>query len=126
MADRNFCREVGCLNRGVVRLQGSVVIAADASVTTSSFLGGTFTRTAAGEYTLTLADTYQGLLAVSACIMAAAVSDLVVKVKSQTVATTKLIVFNTVAHAVDPGVITDPAAVMTIYVTLDLDNSTVA
>jgi hypothetical protein len=119
MADRNFAEGPKTLRRGVVQLFGWVDIHTDGTVlTTSKFTGGAWTGDA-GVYTLTLEDKYIRLVGCSALVKAGTAVDLVPQLKSETVATTKLVVFDLNTGATP----TDPSAVCSIFVTLWLENS---
>jgi hypothetical protein len=119
MASRSFSPNYGSLDKGMVELDGYVDIAADASVSASSFSGGTITKTNTGEYTLTLTDTYTSLKSAQLTVQAATAVDLVPQMVSQTVSTTKLVVFKLLAAAVA----TNPAAVCRVYINLRLKNT---
>lgn len=120
MANRNYT-DSKVLARGLVLLHGNVTIAADASVGTSTFPGGTFTKTGTGEYTLTLEDSYVSLLGAQASLLAATAVDLVPQIKSADVVTAKTVTINLNAGATP----TNPAAACTLYLSLALKNSTV-
>jgi len=71
---------------------------------TFSIVGGgdgvaTFTRSGVGEYTVTLSDAWTSLIGARLQVLAATAIDLVPQLKSETVASTKLVVFNMLAGA---------------------------
>lgn len=121
MADRIF-GPIQALDKEVKVLSGILSIAADASVSSQTFLGGTWTKTGTGEYTLTLQDVYPELLACLVSVEAATAVDLVAQLKSQTVSSTKLVVVNLNAGATP----TNPSAVCKLHCALVLKNSTIA
>jgi len=120
MASRIF-GPLQALDKEIKILSGLVSIHTDASILSQTLLGGTFSKTGTGEYTLTLQDTYPELLACLVSVEAAVAVDLVAQVKSQTVSTTKLVVIN-LNTAATP---TNPSAACKIHVTLVLKNSTI-
>lgn len=122
MANRMFKPLHGHFNSGVALIDGYVDIAADASVSSSAVDGATVTKTGTGQYTVTLADTYNELLACNLTVQAATAVDLVPQVVSQDVSSAKTIVFKLLAAATA----TDPSAVCRVYVSLKLKNSSVS
>lgn len=123
MANRNFAPVQGSIERGVVVLAGILDIHSDASVlSTSFFAGGTFTKSGTGEYTLTLTDKYNELLACSLTVEAATAVDLVPQIDNHDVSSAKTIVFNLNAAATP----TNPSAVCKVHVLLVLKNSSVS
>lgn len=64
MANRNFARNYSTLERGLVQLDCTVAIGATGAPTLNSTTKGVLSvaRTAAGTYTLTLEDSYVGLV----------------------------------------------------------------
>lgn len=122
MADRNFHPSVGSLVPKLVTLMGVLDIgAANAVASTSYFPGGSFSLNGAGDYTITLTDTYNKLCGASITvnINSATPVDLVPQVYSETVATTKLVKFKLLTAAVA----TAAASGTSVYVTLKLRNS---
>lgn len=79
-------------------------------------------QTGVGEFTITLTDVYNALVFPGFSILKAAAQDLVPQVKSQTVASTKIIVVNLLTGATP----TDPTAAMTLYMKVLLRNSSVS
>lgn len=120
MASRLFQQFHGMLDKGVVFIAGKLSIAANAAVSSQSIMGGVFTKTGTGEYTLTLDDTYVGLLSAQATVLAATAVDLVPQIKSADVTSAKTIVFNLNAGATP----TNPSAVCELHVFIALKNST--
>lgn len=119
MASRLLYPIRGTLDREVSILSGVVSIAADASVSSDTLKGASVARTAAGTYTITLEDKYSSLLSANLTLLAATAVDLVPQLVSETVSSTKLIVFKLLAAAVA----TDPAAVCKVHVCLMLKNT---
>lgn len=76
----------------------------------------------AGDYNIILEDKYAALLFAKVSIQKASAADLVAQIKSETVATTKIIEFKTLAVATP----TAPANGDVIYIELALRNSSVA
>lgn len=123
MANRYLKQHKGHMNTGVVLLEGRLDIHTDASVlSTTDFLGGAITKTGTGEYTITLEDTYNKLLACNLTLSAATPVDLVPQVTSEDVDGAKTIVFSLCAAAVA----TDPSAATSVYISLKLKDSSVA
>ncbi len=102
-------------------IKGYVDIAADASVSASSIQGAVVTKTGTGQYTITLVDSYNAIVGAHLQVQAATAVDLVPQVVSQTVDTTKLVVFKLLTGATA----TDPSAVCRVYINLELRNSSV-
>lgn len=122
MADRTYYTDRGSNIPKEVELSGVLEITggAGAVASTSYFPGGTFTRNGAGDYFLTLTDTFNKLVSASILYnVNGAAADLVPQMYSETVATTKIVKFRMLAAAVA----TDPADTSKIYVTLRLRNS---
>lgn len=78
-------------------------------------------QTGVGEFTITLTDAYNALKYPGFCLLKATAQDLVPQVKSQTVASTKIIVVNLLTGATP----TDPTAACTLYMNIMLRNSSV-
>jgi hypothetical protein len=121
MADRNFCKEIGSLERGMVFMSGVLAIASDASVTSESLLGASVAKTGTGEYTITLEDSYVSLLSCNLTLEAATAVDLVPQIKSVDVVSAKTIVIRLLAVATA----TNPSAACKLHIALKLKNSTV-
>ena len=120
MANPNY-DDVHALSRKTIILAGTVSIAANASVSSQAFKAGVVAKTGTGAYTLTLDDSYQGLLGahVQTAETAAALFG---RVGAASVTSAKTIVLQTVNAA---GAATDAAATLKLYVTLVLSNSSV-
>jgi hypothetical protein len=121
MADRNFS-PVQALDKQIKILAGFASIHTDASILSQTLLGGTFTKTGTGEYTLTLADKYPELLCAQVSVEAATAVDLVAQIDNHAVSTNKTVVINLNAGATP----TDPSAACKLHVLLVLKNSTIA
>lgn len=122
MANRRFFQFLYSKTPMLTALQGSVSISAAAAVSSSNIAGATVTKTGTGEYTITLADSYNALISAGFQIQAATAVDLVPQMKSQTVGSTNLIVVNLNAGATP----TNPSAALILYIDLFLRNSSVA
>lgn len=122
MANRRFFQFLYSKTPMLTAIQGSVSIASDASVSASNISGATVTKTGTGQYTITLADSYNALISAGLQIQAATAVDLVPQVKSQTVGSTNLIVVNLNAGATP----TNPSAALVLYIDLFLRNSSVS
>lgn len=105
-------------------IAGKISIAADATVSSNTLgsLVASVARTGAGEYTITLSDSYNAIQSINCQLLAATAVDLVPQVKSETATSTKLIVINLNAGATP----TDPAAVCTLYVNIVLNASSIS
>lgn len=103
-------------------IQGIVSIAANAAVSSESIIGATVARTGTGEYTITLSDKYNAMVACHLTMEAATAVDLVPQVKSTDVSGAKTIVVNLNAGATP----TDPSAVCKLHVSIFMRNSSVA
>lgn len=88
-------------------------------VASSSILGATAAQTGVGEFTITLADTYNALVSAHFQLLAATAADLVPQMKSVDVTSAKTVVVRLLTGATA----TDPAAAQTLYVSLFLRNS---
>ncbi len=97
-------------------LTGSATLgsAAVASSTFSSESIGTFARTGAGVYTLTLSDSYSKIVSAHVSVMAASAADLVPQLVSFS---SGVLTFRTLAAAVE----TDGASGVVLYVTLVME-----
>lgn len=89
--------------------------------TTNSKGVASVSRTAAGDYTITLEDKYQALMHCSAQLVKAADEDLTIHVSSETVASTKTVLLTCLAATTA----TDPSSGSVLLVKLDLKNTTV-
>jgi hypothetical protein len=74
MANRLFKQFQGTLEAGVVQLMGSVTTSTSGTIASTSCKGFSVAKTGSevGRYTVTLADYYSGLLAVSVTLVGAA------------------------------------------------------
>ncbi len=74
MANRLYQQFQGTLEHGIVKLFGSVTTTTSGTIGSSTGKGLAITKTGseAGRYTVTLADKYNALLAVSICVQGAA------------------------------------------------------
>ena len=118
MANRYFQEKLMSLIKGYTQVAGYVDLSAS-GVPTASILGAAVTKTGTGRYTITLADKYDGVIAVHASLQAAVPVDLVPQVLSQDVSGAKTVVIQLLAAAVP----TDVVAAARLYVTLSLRNS---
>jgi hypothetical protein len=129
MANR-YLHNKQSINRGVVQLSGRFRILGNTTPANGTFTKvygdgiASFARSGAGEYTITLSDKWSSLLGAKLQVLAATAIDLVPQLKSETVASTKLVVFNMLAGATP----TDTANGVTqdVFVTLELKNTSVA
>lgn len=92
---------------------------ADYAETASKF-GYSLAQIGTGEYRITLEDKYTALLGAFFSVLDAGDTDKVVQVKSETVATTKLITFKVLAGSTPTNLAADDV----LYVQLNLRNST--
>lgn len=95
---------------------------ADGVVSTSMVGVSSASQTGVGEITLTLERTYYALRNTDLQLMAATSQDLIPQIKSQTVASTKLVVINLLTGATP----TDPNAAQTLYVGLWMTQSSLS
>jgi hypothetical protein len=121
MANRNFSR-VQALNHEVKIIAGQFSIAASGGAATKvQGLGWEVAKSATGEYTVTLDDSYVALLSANVQVQAAVAVDLVAQVESADVVTAKTVVINLNAGATP----TEPAAVTVVHFMLCLRNSVI-
>lgn len=121
MANRNFS-DVQSLARKVIVLAGKISLSALGAVTATDSVGAfTVAKTGTGEYTLTLADQYQGLLGASVMLAGNVTDDLVANLGAVDVASAKTIE----VLLLDAGAAADVTAATDLYVTLVLSNSSV-
>lgn len=129
MANRNFSRDLGTLERGMVVLSGYFVVGTDASATanTAAVLANTFpgvtsvTKSSTGTYTLLLQDRYLKLMGISLSVQGGTV----LNVKQSTAnavnsATPTITLITTNGSMVETA---NTTTVATVYVTLFLRNS---
>lgn len=120
MADRNF-NPMQALEKEIKVIMGRVNLHTDASVlTTGKGIGFAVTKTGTGLYTITLEDKFPLLLGVALTKLEAAASVLMPMLVSETVSTTRLVVFKTAAPAT--GVAADTSAAISIFFALHLKN----
>jgi hypothetical protein len=116
MANR-IVAPVKALNKEINVLAGSFSIAASGGAATKvSGLGYSVAKSATGEYTITLEDSYYAVLAATATVQAAVAVDLVAQVKS---AASSSVVVNLLAGATP----TEPSAVTVVNFVLVMQNS---
>lgn len=122
MASRNFKR-VQALNSEVKIIAGSFSIAASGGAATKvTGLGYSVAKSATGEYTITLEDSYPTLISATATVQAATAVDLVAQIDNADVsAATPVVVLNLNAGATP----TEPSAVTVVNFILVLQNSSV-
>jgi len=123
MANRYLNQFAACAENAVVSIFGKASITNTTGVV-SAFSGkliSNVARTGAGEYTITLEDSWNSLLDASFQIVAATPVDLVPQVLSYSVTTAKTVVVNLLAAAVP----TDSAQDIELMFTLTLKNSSV-
>lgn len=121
MANRNFSR-VQALNHEIKLIGGNFSIAASGGAATKvQGLGWSVAKSATGEYTITLEDSYVALQSITVTVQAATAVDLVAQVTSHDVVTAKTIVISLNAGATP----TEPSAVTLIHFQANLRNSTV-
>lgn len=122
MANRNFNRKQS-LEKEVKEIYAKITIGASGAPTlvTASSLGVTsVSRTSAGLYVITLDDKYVAFKHADFQIATPTAEDIVPNLVSETVSTNKTVTFRTTAA----GVATDPASGDTVYVALQLKNTT--
>lgn len=129
MANR-YLKEPKTLESGVVTLFGSVTFGASGAIDAQSCKGFTVAQTAdeAGRYTVTLEDTYNGLLGAAVIVVGptdAALDDEVgnwsASLRNIAVATTKTLDIQ--LSAIDDGADDDPTSGNKMLITLHLKNS---
>ena len=119
MSNRQYRPPVGGLIPEVVTLEGELVFGGSSAVgSTTYFPGGTWTKNAAGDWSLTLADGYNKLVGATAIynVNSATPTDLVPSMYSNTVGTTNIIKFKLLTGTVA----TDPGNGASMFVTLKL------
>lgn len=122
MAERNFNRKQA-LEREIKEIYAKITIGASGAptlVTASSAGCASISRTSAGLYVLTLQDKYYSLKHASFHIQTPTAEDIVTHLSAESVASAKTVTFRCTTDAVA----TDPASGDTIYVALQLKNST--
>lgn len=91
-------------------------------VSSESLIGASVSQTGVGEYTVTLSDPFNALMACHLTLEAATAVDLIPQIKSTDVVTAKTIVFRLLAGSTA----TDPSAACKAHVSIFLRNSSVA
>lgn len=121
MANRNYNR-LQALEKEIKDIHLDVAIGGTGAPTLTRGKGvASIARVSAGLYRITLSDTYNRLMDAHVVHLAAAVEDVTVQLKLETVATTKLVEFFTLTG----GVATDPASGDRLLITLKLKNSSI-
>lgn len=120
MADRNFYPHAGHYTNNVVALDGSVTFGASSAVSSQSFDGGTFTKNASGDWTLTLSDVFNAIKSVQVTynVNSTTPTGLVAQVYSVS-ASDKAIKFK----LLDGTVATDPGTGASCFVSVRCKNS---
>lgn len=126
MASRTFNNNTLTLEGEVVRLYAEVAIGASGAPTLTRGKGiasvaGGAGASATGLYTFTLDDKYQDLLFGAGTLQRATAIDLNVQLKTETVASTKTVVFQVTDFATPA--LTDPSSGDVLYVVMELRNS---
>lgn len=122
MANRYMQQFLYSLTHMLTGIHGSINIASSTTgVSSVSLNGASAARTGVGEITITLTDKFPELLACDFKILSATAQDLVPQIKSETVASTKLIVVRLLAGSTA----TDPTSAITLYMNAFLRNSSV-
>lgn len=130
MADRMFLPPGGGLELDIIELYGTITIGSTGAVSASSGKGiSAVVRNSAGQYKVTLTDTYSSFLWANAVVLNTADSDptsvgVTNRVKAQAVTSaTPTVTFQ--FYNVATGAAADPASGAVIYVALKLKNSSV-
>lgn len=120
MADRTLYPDEGGYYPRRVVLDGSVTFGASSAVASQDFKGGTFTKDAAGSWSLTLSDTFNVIKCVTITynVNSTTPTDLVPQVYSVS-ASSKLIKFKLLTGTVA----TDPGTGASCYVAVTCKNS---
>lgn len=103
-------------------IAGTIGINADGSVGLVNIPGAKVTKTNVGEYTVSLNETYNAVVAVIPMWQAAAAVNLVPQIKSVDLAVAKTVVIRMLVEATP----TDPSAVSVLHVMIMARNSSVA
>lgn len=121
MANRNFQNNLYHMERSVVKLFAEVAIGATGAPTLIGYKNGiaSVSRTVAGEYLVTLEDSYFELLGLGVMLEAAAGEDLVFQLKEESVKVGKTFSFFCLAA----GVLTDPSDGSKLRLEITLKNS---
>jgi hypothetical protein len=121
MANKNFKR-VQAVESEVKHVYAKVAIGASGAPTLSVGYGVTsISRTSAGLYRITLADTYASLKWFHCITSGASAADMTCRVKAEDVASAKTIDFWTLTGATA----TDPSSGDTLYIKIELKNTSI-
>ena len=119
MANRNYNRKQA-LEKEIKSLYADVAIGSSGAATVTKALGiATVAKSATGRYTVTLDDKYTRLMHVDVVLLDSASKDLTFQLVSETVSSTKVIIFACKAAATD----TDPSDGDRLLIKIDLKNS---
>jgi hypothetical protein len=130
MANKSWLPVLGALEVDVVGLYGSITFGSTGAVSASSGKGiASVVRNSAGNYTITLDDSYQALLWAGVTLLHSASSDpstvgVEWRVASADVLSAKTVVIQSFAS--DDGAAADPASGAQVLLKFDLRNSTVS
>lgn len=91
-------------------------------VSSENLNGASVAQSGVGEYTITLADSYNALVSAGFQVVAATPVDLIPQIKSQTIGSTNIIVVRLLSGATP----TDPSAALTLECDIFLRNSSVS
>lgn len=121
MANRNF-KKAQNLEQEVKGLFADVAIAAAGAPTLTRGTGiASISRNSAGDYSITLSDTYNRLMHCNVMQLVATAQDANWQIVSETVASTKIIR----VRCLTAGVATDPSSGSRLFVKIDVKNSSV-
>ena len=121
MANRKF-EKVQAIEKEIKHLYAEIAIGASGAPTLTRGTGiASISRTSAGLYVLTLQDKYSRLMLFHGTVKAASAEDLKVQLVSETVSSNKTVTFRCVAVATA----TDPANGDSLFIKLELKNSSV-
>lgn len=124
MAQRNFNRKQA-LEREIKEIYAKIAIGASGAPTLSAADSqgcASISRTSAGLYVLTLSDKYFSFKHAALAVATPAAEEISANIVSEAVASAKTVTFRCTAA----GVATDPASGDTIYISLQLKNTSVA
>ena len=124
MANRYLNQFQTSQRKGLVLEAGTISLSAAAAVSTSDFtsLVSSVTKSATGEYTITLVDKWVGLVSVQ-CSIETAEASIQPRIKSADPVTAKTIVIET--QDVATGTVQDVTAVAKLHINILLKNSSV-
>ena len=119
MANRNFNRKQA-LEKEIKEIYAEIAIGASGAPTLTKGLGvESITRNGAGDYTLTLEDSWVRLMSMHATHEAASAEDITFQISAKDVTTAKTVDFFTKTGATE----TDPSDGSTLFIRLELKNS---